>query len=279
MPSNLSRRLFLAALAGAALPARARPALMLARDTDLRVDPADFLVSEKFDGVRAVWDGGRMRFRSGLPVRAPDWFVARLPATPLDGELWLRRGGFEALSGIVRKTVPLDHEWRSVRYMVFDLPGDSGRFMQRAARLRGIAAAAGGSPLHAVDQESLAGAVALRKRFDAVLGSGGEGLMLHRADALWRSGRSDDLLKLKPLLDAEAVVIAHLPGSGRHAGRMGALRLRTPQGAEFSLGSGFSDAMRRSPPPLGASVSYRFRGTTASGLPRHASFMRLDDGL
>jgi DNA ligase-1 len=104
---------------------------------------------------------------------------------------------------------------------------------------------------------------------------GGEGLMLHRADAPYITGRSDVLMKFKLWHDAEATVIAHLPGKGRHAGRLGALRVRAPDGREFSLGTGFSDAQRRDPPALGTVVSYRYRELTAKGMPRFASFWRV----
>jgi len=42
--------------------------------------------------------------------------------------------------------------------------------------------------------------------------------MLHRADAEYITGRSDVLLKVKLLLDAEATVIAHKPGRGKYIG-------------------------------------------------------------
>ena len=115
----------------------------------------------------------------------------------------------------------------------------------------------------------------LKKRLDDVLRAGGEGLMLHLADAPYATGRSDVLLKLKPWQDAEAVVVGHQPGKGRHAGRLGALQVRTPEGREFLLGTGFSDAQREAPPAIGATVTYRFRDLTGSGLPRFASFLRI----
>ena len=98
------------------------PGVMLAKPWQASLNPADYLVSEKLDGVRALWDGDRLRFRSGRPIAAPAWMLAGLPGVALDGELWLGRQRFDALSGIVRKQSPLDSEWRSVRYMVFDLP-------------------------------------------------------------------------------------------------------------------------------------------------------------
>ena len=99
--------------------------------------------------------------------------------------------------------------------------------------------------------------------------------MLHPADAPHVAGRSPDLLKFKPLLDAEAVVVGHTPGRGRHAGRLGALQVRNAQGIEFLLGTGFSDAERERPPTVGAVVTYTYRGTTAAGVPRFAGFLRL----
>ncbi len=99
--------------------------------------------------------------------------------------------------------------------------------------------------------------------------------MLHRADAFWRAGRSADLLKFKPLQDAEAVVVGHLAGQGKYAGRLGALRARLDDGREILIGTGFSDAERAAPPAVGATVTFTYRGTTATGAPRFASYLRL----
>ena len=68
------------------------PSLLLANELGPNVDPAKYLISEKYDGVRAIWDGKMLRFRSGRTVNAPAWFVAKLPAQALDGELGWRAG-------------------------------------------------------------------------------------------------------------------------------------------------------------------------------------------
>lgn len=248
---------------------------MLAMPWQSSLNPADYLVSEKLDGVRALWDGKALRFRSGRSIAAPAWFLAALPAAALDGELWLGRRRFDTLSGIVRKAAPLDAEWRSVRYQLFDLPGDRETFAERAARLAALAEAAQQPWLQAVVQARVTDAAALQARLSEVVAAGGEGLVLHRADALWAPGRSDALRKLKPLPDEEGVVVAHIPGRGKYQGRMGALLLQTPEGQRFALGSGFSDALRVDPPAVGALVSYRYRDRTASGRPRFASFLRV----
>jgi DNA ligase-1 len=285
----ITRRRLLAGLAAsfsalvAARPARADAGVQLARPAPPGIDPTGYLVSEKLDGVRALWDGRRLRFRSGLPVVAPSWFTARLPAVPLDGELWLGRGRFEELSGIVRRAAAIDAAWRAVRYEAFDLPGGTGAgagpFAERAERLAGIVRSAGFDALHAVPQRQLGDGAALRIWYEEVLRGGGEGLILHRADALWQGGRGDAVLKLKPVADAEAVVVGHVPGRGRHQGRLGALQVRTEAGIEFLIGTGLTDAQRAAPPAIGSTVTYTHRGLTASGVPRFASFVRVRDPL
>jgi DNA ligase-1 len=280
-PATFNRRAFIAGLAAwpALGQARARatapPPLLLAQDAPQHLDPAGFLVSEKYDGVRAYWDGRVLRFRSGLPIAAPSAFIERLPPVPLDGELWLGHGRFEALSAIVRRHQPDATSWQALSDMVFDLPRAHGDFASRARRITSIVQQAHWPQLVAVAQDTLASPQALQRRLDEVVAAGGEGLMLHRAGATYVTGRSPALLKLKPLHDAEGRVLAHLAGRGRHAGRLGALQLRTAQGVEFALGTGFSDAQRDDPPAVGSLVSFTHRGFTADGVPRFASLLRV----
>jgi DNA ligase-1 len=238
------------------------------------IDPAGWWVSEKLDGVRASWDGSVLRFRSGRTLPAPAWFLAALPPVALDGELWLGRRRFDALSGLLRREDPEDPLWREVRYMLFELPGAPGDFDTRLARLRSLADAAGAPWVQAVPQRRVADRAALQRLLDEVLAGGGEGLMLHRADALWQPGRSEALRKLTPWLDAEARVVGYLPGKGRLQGRVGALRVETADGRRFRIGSGLSDALRANPPALGALVTYRYRELTPAGLPRFPRYLR-----
>jgi DNA ligase-1 len=123
----------------------------------------------------------------------------------------------------------------------------------------------------------LADPAELQRLLDEVIAAGGEGLMLHLADAPYLTGRSDVLLKLKPQLDAEAVVVGHLPGKGRHIGRLGALQVRSEDGYIFAIGSGLSDELRDRPPAIGSIVVYRYRGLTPKGVPRFATFWRMGD--
>lgn len=281
--NSISRRAALAWLCAcaAARPALAgagdhAPALVLATSYRPGIDLRDWWVSEKYDGVRAHWDGARLRTRGGDTIAAPTWFTAGWPATPLDGELWAGRGAFAAAQAAVARQQPDDAPWRRLRYMVFDLPAHSGRFDQRLAALQRTVTAIAQPWVQAVPQRRVANDAELQALLREVVRGGGEGLMLRRGSSLHIPGRGDDLLKLKPFDDAEARVLAHLPGQGRHAGRLGALLVETPEGLRFRLGSGFSDAERANPPPVGSWVTYRYRGTHAgSRLPRFASFLRV----
>jgi DNA ligase-1 len=259
-----------------ATAASATPApLLLANELGPEINPANYLVSEKYDGVRAIWDGKLLRFRSGRVVNAPAWFIAKLPAHALDGELWLARGRFDALSGIVRKTEPQDDEWRRLKYMIFELPDAPGTFADRARRIKEIVAKAQWPQLVAVEQFRVADRAALKRKLDEFVRGGGEGLMLHLADAPYVTGRSDVLLKLKPVQDTEAVVVEHIPGEGKYIGMMGALRVKTPEGKLFLIGTGFTDQVRKNPPPVGTTITYTYRGLSKTGLPRFASYLRV----
>ncbi|OUM01911.1 DNA ligase [Variovorax sp. JS1663] len=267
------------ALAPLALAHAAPPPLMLAEVYRRGLPLADYWVSEKYDGVRGYWDGKQFWTRGGSPIAAPAWFTATLPAMPMDGELWAGRGRFAQTVAAVRDQKPDEAAWREIRFMVFDLPAQPGDFTARLAALRRLLPLPAAPWVVAVPQQRATTHDELQALLDKTVRMGGEGLMLHRGGSLYRGERSADLLKVKPYDEADARVLAQLPGQGRHAGRMGALLVETPEGKRFKLGGGFSDVQREHPPAVGSWVSYRHTGTTATGLPRFARFLRVRDDL
>lgn len=253
-----------------------KPDLTLAKRYHEGINLADYYVSEKLDGVRAYWDGKQLRSRQGNVFAAPDWFLSALPETPLDGELWSKRGDFAAISGIVRRARP--HQgWRRIVYMIFDMPQAAGDFESRLKTMHKTVTAAAAPHLQLVAQWKLNDASALQQKMAEVIALGGEGLMLRRRHAPYRGGRNNDLLKLKPFQDAEAAVIAHHPGKGQFTGMLGSLEVKTAAGVRFKIGSGFTRAERRAPPPLGTVITYQYNGFTKNGKPRFAVFLRVRD--
>lgn len=253
------------------------PPLILAEtyDGERALDVDRFWVSEKLDGVRAYWDGTQLWTRAGHPIAAPAWFTRGWPVTPMDGEIWGGRGRFESTSGIVRSAAATETEWRSLRYFVFDLPAAAGSFDRRLRELNELVAATSVDSLVAIRQERAHDLAELRLRLKRVEAQGGEGLMLHRADSLYVAARTDDLLKFKSFADAEAKVVGYVEGQGKYTGMMGALLVERPDGSRFKIGSGFTDAQRREPPPLGSWITYAYNGLTERGIPRFARFVRV----
>ena len=267
------------AFPAAALQAPTQIQLAKVYEQDKTTTVSDYLVSEKYDGIRAIWTGKQLLTRQSNPISAPEWFTAPLPEVWLDGELWTKRQNFEDLSSIVRTQIPEEERWREVQYMVFDMPDAQLPFENRYKNYSNLIEQIGAEHIKAVKQQRFHSNHELSKHLQAMVEKGAEGLMLHLATAPHQSGRSDALLKLKPYFDDEAKVIAHLPGKGKYTGMLGALRVRNQQGIEFSIGTGFTDAERTNPPPVGSIITYKYHGYTNNGVPRFASFLRIRENV
>jgi DNA ligase-1 len=253
---------------------RAAPDLLLAHTWQNDIDTTDWWMSEKLDGVRAYWDGKQLFSRQGNVYHAPDFFIAGLPDVPLDGELWLGRKAFQRCVSIVRRQ-DQSELWKLVRFLVFDLPAASGPFEERLEQLR-VRLAPGRSPFAEIHQHARCrGLDHLRQELARIEALGGEGLMLRQPGSRYEAGRSPTLLKVKSFHDAEARVVDHLPGRGRHQGRLGALGVVLPDGTNFSIGTGFSDAQRENPPAIGSTVTFRYQELSDRGVPRFPSFVRV----
>lgn len=248
------------------------PPILLAETWDSAADLSGWWMSEKLDGVRAYWDGKQFISRQGNLYHAPDWFVAGLPDTPLDGELWLGRKAFQRTVAIVRRQDKTDL-WKEVKYLIFDAPSLKEpfegrlRFLAETARSARFAHAG----LHA--HERCKNVDHLREELQRVEALGGEGLMLRQPGSQYEIGRSATLLKVKTFKDAEATVIEHQAGAGKHKGRLGALLVRLPDGTEFSVGTGFSDRQRENPPAIGSLITFRYQELSDAGVPRFPSFV------
>ncbi len=247
------------------------PQLQLANSYQQQDAVADFWISEKLDGVRAFWDGHQLRSRSGQWIKLPEPLRKQLPAFALDAELWAGRGQFQQVMQALQHSSTED-SWQTIRLMVFDAPEHPGTFTERLQFLQ--QQLPDPAFLQLVPQQQLQSKAELEQLLKQVVSEGGEGLMLHHAKALYQSGRVGHLQKLKLVEDAEARVVAHLPGKGQFSGMLGALLVELPDGRRFKLGSGFSLDERQNPPPIGRLVTFQYRGLTHKGTPRFAVFVR-----
>lgn len=236
----------------------------------------DYFVSEKLDGIRAIWDGVQLKTRQGNPIYAPDWFTRSLPRqTIIEGELWIGRGQFQTLATIIRDKVPNAQQWQAVNFMLFDAPSVAGPFKTRLEALSSLSQHIDEPFIRVIEQRRLeryAQLETLLKRIDT---DGGEGVMLHHKNNAYQNGISNGLIKLRTHQDSEAIIVGYEPGKGKYTGKMGAIWVQTSDNIRFKIGSGFSDLERANPPPIGSTVQFRFNGYTDRGIPRFARFIRL----
>ncbi len=260
---------------GAAIDAAAGPPILLAHSWTSDVELTGWWMSEKLDGVRAYWDGAQFISRQGNVYHAPDWFIEDLPKdVHLDGELWLARKGFQRAVSIVRRQDKND-QWREITYLVFDAPNVDDVFEARMAYISQLLDESQPKYARPHTHERCRDTDHLREELARVEELGGEGLMLRKPLSKYEVGRSFSLLKVKSMHDAEARVIEHLPGTGRHKGRLGALSVELANGTKFSVGTGFSDAERDNPPPIGSIITFRYQELSDRGVPRFPAYVRL----
>lgn len=262
---------------------------MLAQKWDMKNDPTGWWISEKLDGVRAYWDGKHFYSRLGNQFPAPEWFKQGLPPSPLDGELWCGRRMFRRCLSIVRNRAS-GELWEYITYLVFDAPASREPYEDRVEHIKrtvlpiakpirsgaagssdGAAPAGGrdGCPYASpVGVALCTGREHLERELALVDGKGGEGLMLRQAASRYENKRSNTLRKVKQLHDEEAKVVGHEGGRGARGFHTGALTLETPDGRQFSCGSGMTAEDRRNPPALGTVVTYRFTELMDNGYPR-----------
>jgi len=255
-------------------PGHHEPPILLAKNFKTSIQIDKFFVSEKLDGIRVFWDGSELLTRRGNVIQAPEWFTLGFPPYAIDGELWIKRGSFEKVSGLARRKVAIDEEWKQIKFMAFDLPYDLSTFEERLTKLNRLVREKKIAHLSVIKQHNMQSKGDLERYLALVVAKGGEGLMLHKKDSLYQAKRSNDLQKLKPLYDAEATVISHHAGKGKYLGYMGSIEVITPDGIMFKIGSGFSLDERKNPPAIGKTITYQYRGKTKKNTPRFASYLR-----
>lgn len=245
-----------------------------------------YVMSEKFDGIRALWDGKTLKSRTNKAFGAPKCWMQHLPPFALDGELFIGRGKFEEVLSAVSKSEC--EAWQSVKYLIFDVPNASGTLIQRLGVLENYLAKRqntdkGAQPLIIIKQRQIHSKAELEKALKEVVNLGGEGLVVRKNSAPYENFRTKNALKLKNYEDSECKVIAHNPGKGKFKGKLGSITCEQvftdkngqAQIRRFKVGSGFTDKERANPPPLNSLITYKFNGYTKNGIPKFPVFLRI----
>lgn len=151
-------------------------------------------MSEKLDGLRAIWTGTQLLSRGGHAFHPPAWWTASLPAgVVLDGELYGGVGTLAKVSGMFRRIVPIDSDWQAVKFCVFDAPMAPGGILERARAA--IEAIKGSRVAVVVEHVECKGYNHALEFLLSMHKSNGEGVMLRDSLAAYKSGRSSSLLR------------------------------------------------------------------------------------
>lgn len=248
--------------------------VMLPQVYEENINVSGWLVSEKLDGVRGYWDGGTLMSKNGIPFHPLAAFTSNFPDFALEGEIWGGRGTFEQTISVVKKQ-KAHSGWLDLKFAIFDVPAADGGFVQRLEKAKEWFSENHSEYAFVISQKPVKSKDELKEELLRVESLGGEGLIVRRPDTLYRKGRSGDILKVKSYHDMEAVVKDHVPGKGKNQDKLGSLLVELPDGTRFKIGTGFSDKERKNPPPVGATITFKYYGLYQSGIPKFPSFLRV----
>ena len=170
--------------------------VQLAQYYDSR-NPRGLIVSEKFDGIRALWNGTDFLTRNGRIIDVPAYFKADMPSFEVDGELWCGHGNYGLAQGMT-KGGTIHQGWDTGVFMAFDLPTVRASFADRLKELNQIKPT---ETMAIVKHTTITSARHLKDWYHHIIANGGEGLMLRNPDARYCRSRTTNLLKLKPSND------------------------------------------------------------------------------
>ncbi|WP_127471341.1 DNA ligase [Thiomicrorhabdus aquaedulcis] len=264
-----------------------RPNIMLLTEYSNTQEVNGWVMSEKLDGVRALWDGKQLISRNGLVFAVPEWFIAGFPPFALDGELWLARGQFEQTVSVVNQ-LTAHSGWQTLTYQVFEVPYQPGGLLARLAVVNDYLKTHSAPYLRVLAQAPILENSDVQRYLHTVLAQGGEGVVVRNPQHDYQVGRLASAQKVKLKQDAECVVQGVTAGKGKYTQQAGALLCALPTGQfahlvgelrVLKIGSGLTDALRATPPPFGSCVTFQYMGLTQKGLPRFPVFLRVrNDG-
>lgn len=249
------------------------PRLFLLKTYRDDMDVTGWVMSEKLDGVRAYWDGEKLKSRSGRVLSPPHDYTKDFPPFALDGELWSSRGAFEHVVSIVNSKVA--HErWNQLSYYIFEVPDQKGGLFDRLNVLEAYMDKHSVEEIKIISQKMIKSKQEVKEYFDEVIKLGGEGIVIRDPKEVYYTGRTNSAFKYKPFMDAECRLVSVIEGKGKLTGQMGAIRCDF-EGRIIKIGSGFNADHRRYPPGIGSWISFKYYGLTHLGNPKYPVFLRV----
>jgi DNA ligase-1 len=209
----------------------------------------DWYMSEKYDGIRAIWDGSNLTTRSKRKFTwVPQWFLDALPKDEsLDGEIFVPGQSFGYFSSLsIQKENPIAHQkWKEVIFLIFDYPYAGIEFSERLKHLKYIKLPKFVKIVKFIKLDLPKDFQKVNEQFISITQKNGEGVMLIKANSEYSHGkRSRNSLKYKKEHISEAKVVDISVGAGKYIGVLGKLKCQLENGNTFFCGTGFNDLQR-----------------------------------
>lgn len=271
-----------------------------------------YLVSEKYDGMFAFWDGGwsmgmrksQVPFancnkdkkdeictglwsKDGNVIQAPMDWLAHLPSsTPLFGELWAGYNNYQTVVSTCKKKIPEGKEWGKIKFIGFHRPNLNYVFRKGSIRYSNkhivylednpVEFTEYG-PTYGVPQvfhHNVHDPIYLKKLWDT-LRPDAEGLVIRPFGVWSTSSTFPHAFKIKRKFDSEARVLSLYEGEKRLLGMMGGMNVEW-KGKVFKIGGGFTDRQRvfNGQFSEGDMITFSYRKLSEDGIPMEARFVR-----
>lgn len=236
----------------------------------------------KANGICAKWDGERLVSRQGKvwsPAALPhlyeklsDW-SNRNPNVILTGELYCHGMPFQEIEArCAVKRVAAHSDALRVDLHAFDVVSDEPAEVRQSFLMHNY------SPWLAVCQVTTDKEMfGWLKRFNEV---GYEGIMLRRPGAPYRPGRSDLVIKVKPIRYCQVIITSCYEGQGKFSSMLGGFKVNMG-GVKFAVGGGNITEIEREmcwknrAKLAGQKLVINFRDTFSSGIPVQPQITKL----
>ena len=245
-----------------------KPELLLLNNYQNDINVTSWYMSEKLDGVRAIWDGEKLISRSGKVFSAPRFFTKDFPKHELDGELWTLRDDFSNVVSIVNKKEEHDG-WNKLTYNIFEVPQARGNLLERLSTVKES------KYIKIIKQIKVKNKEDLNQFLKTIEKKNGEGVVVRDGNLDYYVGRNNNALKVKSYIDEECKVVGYNKGQGKYEGMIGSLSCKMGNQEIIKIGSGLNDYQRQNPPKIGAIITFKYYGLTSKGNPRFPIFLRV----
>lgn len=202
----------------------------------------------------------------------------------VDGELYNHeyRDDFNQIMSILKRSKTIHPDSLKAQYHIYDMPNHAGITMERL-KIRDTLFAGHNEYLVMVESSEVRSHEEIELALDHFLDLGYEGVMIRNYDALYeKDKRSKGLLKHKPFVDEEYMVVGYLEGTGHLMGCIGAFICQLPDGRTFKTTPKATRERKREyferiNEIIGKMVTIRYIRKTPAGIPKHGSARGIRD--